>query len=71
MAEFSKKATKRALKQRQAIYVSITRSRNRGIAITNEDSSSRTVYPNTQDTLNTKVTPNTFLYVIFFLILIC
>ncbi|KAL5787353.1 hypothetical protein ACOSP7_004302 [Xanthoceras sorbifolium] len=31
----SKKAAKRALKQRQAIYASITRSRNRGIVITN------------------------------------
>ncbi|KAL5821044.1 hypothetical protein ACOSQ3_022926 [Xanthoceras sorbifolium] len=56
MAESSKKAAKRALKQRQAIYASITRSRNRGIIIINEDSSSRSVYPNTQDTPNTQVT---------------
>ncbi|KAL5733871.1 hypothetical protein ACOSP7_031732 [Xanthoceras sorbifolium] len=52
----SKKAAKRALKQRQAIYASITRSRNRGIVITNEDSSSKSVNPNTQDTPNTQVT---------------
>ncbi|KAL5759200.1 hypothetical protein ACOSQ2_018038 [Xanthoceras sorbifolium] len=56
MAESSKKAAKRALKQRQAIYASITRSRNRGIVITNKDSSSRSVNPNTQDTPNTQVT---------------
>ncbi|KAL5826000.1 hypothetical protein ACOSQ3_017836 [Xanthoceras sorbifolium] len=55
MAEFLKKAAKRALKQRQTIYASITRSKNRGIVITNEDSSSRSVYPNTQDTPNTQV----------------
>ncbi|KAL5732383.1 hypothetical protein ACOSQ2_032075 [Xanthoceras sorbifolium] len=52
----SKNAAKRALKQRQAIYTSIIRSRNRGIVITNEDSSSRSVNPNTQDTPNTQVT---------------
>ncbi|KAL5761457.1 hypothetical protein ACOSP7_017721 [Xanthoceras sorbifolium] len=56
MAESSKKAAKRALKQRQAIYASITRSKNRGIVITNKDSSSRSVNPNTQDTPNTQVT---------------
>ncbi|KAL5834197.1 hypothetical protein ACOSQ4_013694 [Xanthoceras sorbifolium] len=56
MAESSKKAAKRALKQRQAIYASITRSRNRGIVITNKDSSSRSINSNTQDTPNTKVT---------------
>ncbi|KAL5742079.1 hypothetical protein ACOSP7_028811 [Xanthoceras sorbifolium] len=56
MAESSKKAAKRALKQCQAIYASITRSRNREIVITNEYSSSRSVYPNTQDTPNTQVT---------------
>ncbi|KAL5826090.1 hypothetical protein ACOSQ4_017887 [Xanthoceras sorbifolium] len=56
MAKSSKKAAKRALKQRQAIYASITRSRNRGIVITNKDSSSRSVNPNTQDTPNTQVT---------------
>ncbi|KAL5739918.1 hypothetical protein ACOSQ2_029098 [Xanthoceras sorbifolium] len=56
MAESSKKAARRALKQCQAIYASITRSRNRGIVITNEDSSSRSAYPNTQDTPNTQVT---------------
>ncbi|KAL5852725.1 hypothetical protein ACOSQ3_007843 [Xanthoceras sorbifolium] len=52
----SKKAAKRALKQHQVIYASITRSRNRGIGITNKDSSSRSVYPNTQDTPNTQKT---------------
>ncbi|KAL5789579.1 hypothetical protein ACOSQ2_004467 [Xanthoceras sorbifolium] len=55
MAE-SKKAAKRALKQRQAIYASITRNRNRRIVITNEDSSSSSVNPNTQDLPNTQVT---------------
>ncbi|KAL5756112.1 hypothetical protein ACOSQ2_020858 [Xanthoceras sorbifolium] len=46
MVEFSMKAEKKALKQHQAIYVSITRSRNRRIAITNENSSSRNEHSN-------------------------
>ncbi|KAL5821364.1 hypothetical protein ACOSQ3_023246 [Xanthoceras sorbifolium] len=55
MVESLKNAAKRALKQRQAIHASITRSRNRGIVIINEDSSYRSVYLNTQNTPNTQV----------------
>ena len=55
----SKKAEKRALKQQQAIYASLTRNRNRGISITNEEQNYRNEAPsdtntpsenNTQDT---------------------
>ncbi|KAK1568692.1 hypothetical protein Q3G72_027604 [Acer saccharum] len=59
MIESSKEAEKKALKQRQAIYASLTRNRNHGISITNEEQNSRNEAPsdtntpsehNTQDT---------------------